>query len=113
MSTVRGLGLLLLATLGRAGQNESAGIGRGPNVQWAEQLLFEVRLASFPRLTNTDIRLRTFHSQSDYFQARFSILHFFFAKRMQYVIRVNDGPDIRTAPADADRAILAHELAHV
>ena len=113
MSTVRALGLLLLATLGRAGQNESAGRDRGSNAQWAEQLLLDVRLASFPRLTNTDIRLRTFHSQSDYFQARFSILHFFFAKRMQYVIRVNDGPGIRTAPANADRAILAHELAHV
>src|SRR4051794_23752362 len=114
MSTVlRALGLLLLSTLGRAGQNESAGIDRGPNIQWAEQLLFDVRLASFPRLTSTDIRLRTLHSQSDYFQARFSILQFFFAKRMQYVIRVNDGPGIRTAPADADRAIVAHELAHV
>src|SRR3954454_16090657 len=110
MSRVRALGLLLLLTLGRAGQNESsAGIDRGPNIPWAEQLLLDVRLASFPRLTSTDIRLRTLHSQSDYFQARFSILHFFFAGRMQYVIRVNDGPDIRTAPADANRAILAHE----
>lgn len=113
MSTVRALGLLLLGTLGRADQNESAGMNRGSNAQWAEQLLLDVRLASFPWLTNTDIRLRTFGSHADYFQARFSILHFFFAKRMQYVIRVNDGPGIRTAPADADRAILAHELAHV
>ena len=32
---------------------------------------------------------------------------------MQYVIRVNGGPVIRTAPAGGDRAILAHELAHV
>jgi hypothetical protein len=115
MSTVlRALGLLLLATRGRAGQNESsAEIDRGPNVQWAEQLLLDVRLTSFPRLTNTDVRLRTFHSQSDYFQARFSILHFFFARRMQYVVRVNGRPVIRTAPAGGDRAILAHELAHV
>src|SRR5436305_15063097 len=108
MSTVRGLGLLLLSALGRAGQNEFSGIDRGPNIQWAEQLLLDVRLASFPRLTNTDSRPRTLHRQSDYFQARFSILHFFFARRMQYVIPVNDGTALRTAPADPNRAITAN-----
>jgi len=113
MSLSCALILLLLATPVWADQSESAEGNRGLNAQWAGQLILDIRLTSFPRLANTNIRVEPFHGHSDYFQARFSILHFLFAKRMQYVIRVNDDPGIQTVPEDAGRAILAHELAHV
>lgn len=76
-------------------------------------MLREVRAASFPELAHAEIRLRPFLSQSDYFQARFSIRRFLFARRMRYFIRVNSGPMTTTAPAEGRRAILAHELAHI
>ena len=92
MSLSCALILLLLATPVWADQSESAEGNRGLNAQWAGQLILDIRLTSFPRLANTNIRVEPFHGHSDYFQARFSILHFLFAKRMQYVIRVNDDP---------------------
>ena len=57
-----------------------------------------------------DIRVRKFVSDADYFQAQFSISRFIFGRRMRYMIRVNSGATILTAPEDGRRAILAHEL---
>jgi hypothetical protein len=83
------------------------------NAAWAQRIVRDVRTGSFPELSNADIRVRPFSSDSDYFQARFSILRFFFAKKMQYFIQVNSRPAILTAPDAGIRAIVAHELAHV
>jgi len=81
--------------------------------EWAERLVGEIRSSSFPELAKKDIRVRLFGGESDYFQARFSISRFIFMRRMQYVVRVNSGATLHTAPEEGRRAILAHELAHL
>jgi hypothetical protein len=84
---------------------------RGP--EWAARLVRDVRAASFPELAGADVRVREFASDSDYFQARFSISRFILGRRMRYFIRVNSGAAISAAPEEARRAIVAHELAHL
>ena len=81
--------------------------------EWAERLVRNVQSSSFPELAKADIRIDQFTSDSDYFQARFSIPRFILGRRMNYVIRVNSGATLLTAPEDARRAIIAHELAHL
>lgn len=73
----------------------------------------EIRVSSFPELSDVDIRVRPFTNDSDYFRARFSIVRFLFAKKMRYFIQVNSTSAIMTAPDAGVRAIVAHELAHV
>ena len=81
--------------------------------EWAERLVRSVRSSSFPELAKKDICIDQFTSDSDYFQARFSIPRFILGRRMRYVIRVNSGATLLTVPEEARRAILAHELAHL
>jgi hypothetical protein len=81
--------------------------------EWAEAVVWDVRAKSFPELSNTDIRVRPFTNDSDYFRARFSILRFFFGMEMRYFVQVNSGTAILTAPEEGRRAIVAHELAHI
>jgi hypothetical protein len=81
--------------------------------EWAEQLVRNVQSSSFPELAKKDIRIDQFTSDSDYFQARFSIPRFILGRRMRYVIRVNSGATLLPAPEDARQAIVAHELAHL
>ena len=81
--------------------------------KWADALVSDVRANSFPELCNTDIRVRAFISDSDYFRARFSVLRFFVGRKMRYFVEVNSGTATVTAPEEARRAIVAHELAHV
>lgn len=81
--------------------------------EWAERLVRNVQSCSFPELAEKDIRIDQFTSDSDYFQARFSIPRFILGRRMRYVIRVNSGATLLTAPEEARRAIVAHELAHI
>ena len=102
---------MALAALLLAGIPLAAGQTKTP--EWAERLINEVRSSSFPELANMDICVRRFASDADYFQAQFSISRFIFGRRMRYVIRVNSGATILTAPEDGRRAILAHELAHL
>ena len=78
-----------------------------------ERLVRDVQSSSFPELANKDIRVGRFTSDSDYFQARFSLSRFLLGRRMQYLIRVNSGATLLTAPEEARRAIIAHELAHL
>lgn len=78
-----------------------------------EHLIHEVRALSFPELSTIDIQVCPFTSQSDYFQARFSILRFFFAKRMKYFVRVNSNAAAAGLREEPSRAIVAHELAHI
>lgn len=72
----------------------------------------EIIAASYPELKGTDIRVKTFHSQSDYFKARFGYPQYFFA-RMRYLLFVNPRAFELQAPDAAVRAIVVHELAHV
>jgi hypothetical protein len=81
--------------------------------EWAERLVRNVQSCSFPELAEKDIRIDQFTSDSDYFQARFSISRFILGRRMRYVIRVNSGATLLMAPEEAKRAIIAHELAHL
>jgi hypothetical protein len=78
-----------------------------------EQLVRDIRASSFPELSDADVRVRPFTSDCDYFRARFSIVRFFFAKKMRYFIEVNSTSAILTVPDAGVRAIVAHELAHV
>jgi len=71
--------------------------------EWAERLVRNVQASSFPELAKKDIRIDQFTSDSDYFQARFSIPRFILGRRMRYVIRVNSGATLLTAPEDAGR----------
>ncbi len=87
--------------------------GRPAAPEWAERLVRDVRSSSFPELADKDIRVGQFTSDSDYFQARFSISRFFLGRRMRYLIRVNSGATLLTAPEEGRRAIVAHELAHL
>jgi hypothetical protein len=102
-STIPIWAFVVIAPLGHTQTNEA----------WAERTVRDVRTASFPELSKADIRVRSFTSDSDYFQARFSIVRFFFAKRMRYFIQVNSRPAILTAPDTGIQAIVAHELAHI
>jgi hypothetical protein len=67
-----------------------------------EQLVRDIRASSFPELSDVDVRVRSFTSDSDYFRARFSIVRFFFAKKMRYSIEVNSTSAILTAPDAGD-----------
>jgi hypothetical protein len=73
----------------------------------------DVRTASFPELSKTDLRLRTFRSQSDYFRTRFSLSRFFLPVRMRFFVEVNPTLFSLSPPVDGVCAILAHELSHV
>jgi hypothetical protein len=80
---------------------------------WANRILRDVQTSSYPELSHKNIQVREFTSRSDFFQARFSIWRFLAGRRMLYVIRVNSGDELLTAPEEGRRAIIAHELAHV
>jgi hypothetical protein len=69
--------------------------------------------SSFPELLHIDLRVRAFHSQSDYFRTRFSWSGFLLLMRMRYFMDVNPALFQRQAPSDGTCAIVAHELAHV
>jgi hypothetical protein len=73
----------------------------------------EVRAASFPELTKTDVRLRPFHSKADYFRTRFSLSRFLLLRRMRYFVEVNPTLFDKQAPSDGVCGVLAHELSHV
>ena len=73
----------------------------------------EVRGTSFPELVEVDLRVRTFHSQSDYFRTRFSLSRFLLLMRMRYFVDVNPAVFQQIAPSDGVCAILVHELVHV
>jgi hypothetical protein len=76
---------------------------------WAPRLVQQVTHSSYPELERMPVRLQPFKSDSDYFEARFSLL----STRMTYVMRVNTSSILLTCSEDARRAIIAHELAHI
>ena len=75
--------------------------------------LLEVRASSFQELAHTDLRVRAFRSQSDYFRTRFSLSRFVLLMPMRYFVDVNPALFLRPPPSEGICAILAHELAHV
>ncbi len=82
-------------------------------VKHARLLVDEILAASYPELQSADIRIKTFDNKGDYFRVGFSSARFLFGKRMSYVVLVNPKVFDLEAPAEAVRAILAHELGHV
>ena len=76
-------------------------------------LVEEVRATSYPELRNADIRIKTFNNKADYFRVSFSSTRFLFGRRMRFVVLVNPKVFNLGAPAEAVRAILAHELGHI
>lgn len=81
--------------------------------QRAERIIREVIKDAYPELANTDIRVQTFASKSDYFRTSFSFQRFLFGLKMRYFIKVNPRFLDLNAPDEGIRAILAHELGHV
>lgn len=75
-------------------------------------LIDKVIASSYPELGRSDIRVKMFRAQSDYFKARFGYPQYFFA-RMRYLVFVNPRVFEMQAPEEGVRAIIAHELAHV
>lgn len=94
-------------------QTTSAGGDAGDAIGATSPALFEVRASSFPELARTDLRVRLFHSQSDYFRARFSVSRFLLLMPMCYFVDVNPALFLGPPVSDGTCAILAHELAHV
>jgi len=76
-------------------------------------MIREVKANSFPELMHVDLRVRAFHSQSDYFRTRFSLSRFLLLVRMRYFVDVNPALFQQQVPSDGVCAILAHELVHV
>jgi hypothetical protein len=79
----------------------------------AEAVLQSVRAAAFPELSHTVIRVREFHSSGDYFRTRFSVARYASLRKMRFYLEVNPRVFELGAPAEAVRAIIAHELEHV
>lgn len=72
----------------------------------------EIIKTSYPELKEADIRIKAFHSKSDYFKARFGVPQFFIG-RMRFLVFVNPRVFELNAPREGLRAIVAHELGHV
>jgi len=72
-----------------------------------------VRAASYPEIAARDLDVKRLVSESDYFNARFSIGRMITCRRMRYSILANERLATLDAPAEGVRAIVAHELAHV
>ena len=90
-------------------ESEETGVAIGA----ASAVIMDVRGASFSELAHIDLRVRTFHSQSDYLRTRFSVSRFLLFMPMQYFVDVNPALFEEQAPSDGVCAILAHELVHI
>lgn len=81
-------------------------------IEQAKIFLEEIKKASYPELLKSNIRVKPFHSRSDYFQSSFGLFQFLFYPKMCYIVRANPAVVERHAPESGLRAIIAHELAH-
>ncbi len=72
-----------------------------------------VRGASYPQLNDAEITLRGLRSDSVFFETRFTLSSYFFARRLRYMMMFNPDAMNLHVPADGLRAIVAHELAHI
>jgi hypothetical protein len=85
----------------------------GSGVRTIESVVQSLRSASYPELQRVDLRVKTFHSRSDYLRTRFSLSRFFLPVRMRYFVQVNPELFQQQVPSDGVCSILAHELVHV
>jgi hypothetical protein len=92
---------------------EAAGGQANDAIHAAGAAMREVKAKSFPELARVDLRVRSFHSASDYFRTRFSLSRFLLLRHMRYFVDVNPAVFKYQAPPDGVCAILAHELVHV
>ena len=76
-------------------------------------LVNSVRAASFPQLSGVEITLHTMRSDNIYFESRFTLSSFFFARKLRYMVLFNPEAVARQVPQEGLRAIVAHELAHI
>jgi hypothetical protein len=76
------------------------------------QLVQKIRSSSFPELEHIEIRVKPFHSDVDFFRARFGIPQLFFGRKLQYILKVNPEAFEFQAPEAGLEAIVAHELGH-
>ncbi|MFN7947694.1 MAG: hypothetical protein U0Z53_20255 [Blastocatellia bacterium] len=81
-------------------------------IERTQQLIDEIRTASFPELKDVIIRVELLRSDSDYFRTRFAIPQFL-SGRMIYLLRVRPDVFALAAPEAGIRAIIAHELSHI
>ena len=72
-----------------------------------EQLVREIIARSFPSLIGIDIRVKRFHSDSDYFRTSFSATRFAAGVKMRYFVLVNPAWTTRGVPVEGVTAILA------
>jgi hypothetical protein len=79
----------------------------------ARLLIEQVRTASFPELSTTEIQVRILESKSDFFRSRLRLPDFFLRGKIRYVIKVNPEVFELQAPEEGLKAIMAHELGHV
>ncbi len=83
-------------------------------VKETEKLVAEIVKNSYPELVHAQISVQTFESRSDYFRSRFSFARFLTFRKPHYLIFVNPLVFGKNAPpAEAVRAIIAHEIAHI
>lgn len=78
-----------------------------------KKLISEFIDKSFPELSAVKIVVKTFESDSNYFNSRFSIGRFMTLRKMRYLIYINPQDFNKNAPSEGVEAIVAHELAHV
>jgi hypothetical protein len=82
-------------------------------IQRSVKLVEEVRALSYPELPQQGLEVKAFKSNSDFFNARFSIARYLTFRRLKTTIFINPAVFALSAPSDnALRAIVAHELAH-
>lgn len=82
-------------------------------IQKTQKIVNEVIEKSFPELKSKKIEVKTFQSESDYFQSRFSFGKMLTFQKMRYIIFVNPKVFEKNAPESGIRSIIAHEIAHV
>ncbi len=82
-------------------------------IEKTQKLVAEIVEKSYPELKDKRIEVKSFKSESDYFQSRFSFEKFLTFRRMNYIIFVNPKVYELNAPENGIRAILAHEIGHI
>jgi len=82
-------------------------------IQKTQKIINEVVAKSYPELKNKKIEVKTFQSELDYFQSRFSLGKMLTFQKMRYIIFVNPKVFEKNAPESGIRSIIAHEIAHV
>ncbi|MEO7659037.1 MAG: hypothetical protein ABIV48_05430 [Pyrinomonadaceae bacterium] len=82
-------------------------------VDKAWRLLDNVRLRSFPEISESDLNIKPFNSNSTFFKARFSFGRYFTFRNLKTTLYINPAVFDRGASDESVEAILAHELAHV